>query len=88
VLIGIDIGGTFTDIVFVDSKEKAVGFLKVPSTPGRLQEGVISVRTPGGGGYGDASERPRELVLQDYHEGRISAEYAIKHFGVDPRGKE
>lgn len=51
-------------------------------------DSVISVRTPGGGGYGDASERPRELVLQDYHEGRISAEYAIKHFGVDPRGKE
>lgn len=41
-LIGIDIGGTFTDIVFLDGKEKAVGFLKVPSTPGRLQEGVIS----------------------------------------------
>lgn len=41
-LIGIDIGGTFTDIVFLDGKEKAVGFVKVPSTPGRLQEGVIS----------------------------------------------
>ncbi len=38
-LIGIDIGGTFTDILL--AREEAIEFLKVPSTPGRLEEGVI-----------------------------------------------
>jgi len=48
---------------------------------------IISIRTPGGGGYGNSSERPDELVLHDYRDGRISAEYALKHFGLDLRGK-
>jgi len=38
-LIGIDIGGTFTDILLLD-RGRAF-FLKVPSTPGRLEEGVM-----------------------------------------------
>ncbi len=50
-----------------------------------LQPGsVISIRTPGGGGYGDPAERPRDLVIRDCREGRISAEYAMKHHGVEP----
>lgn len=39
-LIGIDIGGTFTDIVLLDSKGGTIELLKLPSTPGRLEEGV------------------------------------------------
>jgi len=49
---------------------------------------TISIRTPGGGGYGDPTERPKELILKDYREGRISAEYAIEHYGVDPREEQ
>lgn len=41
-LIGLDIGGTFTDIVFLDSEQKTIEFLKVASTPERLEEGVIA----------------------------------------------
>jgi len=40
--IGIDIGGTFTDIVLLDPKRGVMELLKVPSTPGRLEEGVIN----------------------------------------------
>lgn len=40
-LVGIDIGGTFTDIVLLDTGRRAMEFLKVPSTPDRLEEGVV-----------------------------------------------
>ena len=54
-----------------------------------LQPGsVISIRTPGGGGYGLPTERSRELIRRDYREGRISAEHAIEHYGFDPRFEE
>ena len=39
-LLGIDIGGTFTDIVVLDVRHGTVRFLKVASTPGRLADGV------------------------------------------------
>ena len=39
-LLGIDIGGTFTDIVALDPRRGTVRFLKVASTPGRLADGV------------------------------------------------
>jgi N-methylhydantoinase A len=40
-LIGIDIGGTFTDIVFLAQGKEAVEVVKIPSTPGKLENGVI-----------------------------------------------
>ncbi|GGP19113.1 hypothetical protein GCM10007981_01480 [Thermocladium modestius] len=40
--IGIDIGGTFTDIVLFDSTTGDVRVLKVPSTPRRPEEAVIN----------------------------------------------
>jgi len=42
VLIGLDIGGTFTDIVLLNSEHKTMEFLKVASTPAKLEEGVIA----------------------------------------------
>ena len=41
-LIGVDIGGTFTDIVFLNNEDKTIEFLKVFSTPGRLEDGVVN----------------------------------------------
>jgi len=44
--IGIDIGGTFTDVVVLDPKSGRQLLLKTPSTPRRLAEGVgIGLRT-------------------------------------------
>lgn len=42
--IGIDIGGTFTDVV-VMGDDGAVSTTKSPSTPGRLQEGLLAALT-------------------------------------------
>ena len=38
--IGVDIGGTFTDLVLMD-REGTVGTSKAPTTPGRLEQGVL-----------------------------------------------
>jgi len=40
-LIGIDVGGTFTDVLCLDTGTQALLTAKVPSLPGRQWEGVI-----------------------------------------------
>jgi N-methylhydantoinase A len=40
--IGIDIGGTFTDVALVDETTGKIGVAKVPTTPGDLADGVLS----------------------------------------------
>jgi N-methylhydantoinase B len=47
---------------------------------------VVTVRTPGGGGYGDPRERDPELVLRDVVRGYITAEDAAQDYGVVVRG--
>jgi N-methylhydantoinase B len=43
---------------------------------------VVSVQTPGGGGYGDPRLRPAALVAEDAAQGRISPERARAVYGV------
>jgi N-methylhydantoinase B len=51
----------------------------------RLEAGdVISVRTPGGGGFGDPVDRDRERVLRDVRLGKCSPERAREVYDVDP----
>jgi len=40
--IGVDIGGTFTDVALVDDTSGRIGVAKVPTTPHELSEGVRS----------------------------------------------
>jgi N-methylhydantoinase A len=40
--IGVDIGGTFTDVALVDDVTGRIGVAKVPSTPGDLSQGVLA----------------------------------------------
>ena len=40
--IGIDVGGTFTDVVMVDEKKESFYYAKTPTTPYDLAEGVIN----------------------------------------------
>ncbi len=47
---------------------------------------VLSIRTPGGGGYGCPSDRDRKRVQEDVCEGRITAQHAIDRYGVPPEG--
>jgi N-methylhydantoinase A len=39
--IGVDIGGTFTDVALVDEAGGQIGVAKVPTTPGDLSQGVF-----------------------------------------------
>ena len=39
--IGVDIGGTFTDVVLVDEETGRIGVAKVPTTPRDVTQGVI-----------------------------------------------
>lgn len=40
-LAGVDVGGTFTDVIVVDTESRDVRIHKVPSTPDDLSEGLI-----------------------------------------------
>ena len=44
---------------------------------------VVSVRTPGGGGYGPPTERDPEAVLADVRDGKVSVEKAREAYGLD-----
>src|SRR5262245_14255120 len=39
--IGVDIGGTFTDVVLVDETSGQMGVVKVPTTPRDFAQGVL-----------------------------------------------
>ncbi len=49
-----------------------------------LQAGdVVSVRTPGAGGYGDPAERSLDAIARDVRLGKVSAGAAADEYGVD-----
>lgn len=49
----------------------------------RLDPGdVVSIRTPGGGGYGDPVERDPDAVLDDVLDEKVSAERATDAYSV------
>jgi N-methylhydantoinase A len=43
--VGVDIGGTFTDVVLVDEASGGVGVVKVPTTPRDFCQGVVEALT-------------------------------------------
>jgi N-methylhydantoinase B len=44
---------------------------------------LISHRCGGGGGFGDPKERPRERVIDDVLDGYVSAEAAVRDYGLN-----
>ena len=60
--IGVDIGGTFTDVALVDDASGHVGVAKVPTTPHDLAEGVLGALDTAMRRYGLA---PAEVALLD-----------------------
>ncbi len=49
---------------------------------------VISHRTGGGGGFGDPRERDPDRVVADVEAGYVSAEVAVRDYGLDPKRLE
>lgn len=44
---------------------------------------VVSLRLPGGGGYGAPEDREREAILRDVRDGKISMQAAREDYGID-----
>lgn len=53
------------------------------SNLGLQKNDLITVRTPGSGGYGDPTKRPKEKVYMDVIHGKVSKEKAKDLYGVD-----
>jgi N-methylhydantoinase A len=49
--IGVDIGGTFTDVALVDDASGRIGVAKVPTTPADLTAGVLAALETAMGRY-------------------------------------
>jgi N-methylhydantoinase B/oxoprolinase/acetone carboxylase alpha subunit len=47
----------------------------------------IILNSAGGGGFGNPTERPRDLVAEDVRQGFISAESAREFYGYDPEAE-
>ena len=79
-LFGGDAGATGRFDVMSDSGESQ----RLASKPSALEitpQEVITVTTPGAGGYGEPGGRNRDRVIDDYRSGRFSADYLIRHYG-------
>ncbi len=64
------------------SREAADGKSRGPKELGPGD--VLSILTPGAGGYGDPRQRDRGLIARDLREGRISFEKAASEYGFTP----
>ncbi|WP_284014656.1 hydantoinase B/oxoprolinase family protein [Halobaculum litoreum] len=49
---------------------------------------VVSVRTPGGGGYGDPADRDADAVERDLRLGKLTPEAAREQYGYEATGEE
>ena len=68
---------------FVRNPETEDETTLAPKSTTELEPGeVVSVRTPGGGGYGDPTDRDPERVLADVRDGAVSVEHAREEYGV------
>jgi N-methylhydantoinase A/oxoprolinase/acetone carboxylase beta subunit len=77
-LIGVDVGGTFTDIVFADTESGRTLIHKVPTTPDDPARGVIA-------GIVELCERdgvPREAIDHVLHGTTIGTNAVLEHKGA------
>ena len=63
--VGVDIGGTFTDVALVDDASGAIGVAKVPTTPRNLAEGVLGALASAMQRYGLKPAEVLPAVVQD-----------------------
>ena len=83
-LAGVDVGGTFTDVVLVNTKTNEIEVHKVPSTPDDPSEGVIDGLTDAGGNAGEldflahGTTVATNALLQ--HDGAVTGMITTKGF--------
>jgi len=77
-LIGVDIGGTFTDVVFTDTEQHVTGIHKVPTTPEDPAIGVLEGITALGATHGI----PREHINHVLHGTTIATNAVLEHDGA------
>ncbi len=68
-----------TEYSLISGKEKKP--VRTKSMGSAKKGDVLSIRTAGGGGYGDPKERSRESIKKDIEDGKISLERAKKVYG-------
>ena len=68
----------------VDDDGEAVERLPSKHTRDLPPDSVVSVRTPGGGGFGDPMDRATERIVRDLRLGKLSVERARAAYGIDP----
>src|SRR5258708_26347677 len=66
--IGVDIGGTFTDVALVEEESGCIGVAKVPTTPEDLAAGVLGALTSAMRRYDVGALRRRPAVAR-HHRG-------------------
>lgn len=76
-----------TSKFFLSSTNENARRLKSKATFEVKQNSVLSLLTPGGGGYGEPRERDLNLIVEDVKNGKISVENALTEYGasVDTR---
>ena len=76
-LEGGDPGASGDDRVTVDGEEQPIdGMTTLDLGPGNL----VSIRTPGGGGFGPPEERSVDAIERDLSEGRVTPEHVAEHY--------
>lgn len=78
-LIGVDVGGTFTDLVLADTETGAVTIHKVSSTPEDPSIGVAE----GVGALCDRAGLPRAAIDHVLHGTTIATNAALEHKGAE-----
>jgi 5-oxoprolinase (ATP-hydrolysing)/N-methylhydantoinase A len=76
--VGVDVGGTFTDLVYVDDESGAIHVHKLPTTPDDPSQGTIQGI---GEIAGEAGESPASLD-QVFHGTTIATNIVIEHSGA------
>jgi N-methylhydantoinase B len=68
----------------VDDEGQELEALPAKTTLDLPADSVLSLRTPGGGGFGDPADRDTTAVVRDLRLGKLSVERAREVYGIDP----
>ncbi len=83
-LAGGEPGETGADFLLRDGEAEPID----PKSTRRLEPGdIVSIRTPGGGGYSDPAARDPEAIRRDLAAGKLSPDSARDDYEFEPSGE-